>query len=246
MSAVHEVPHAVHELASRLRDLGWVADLLVGGSLATGDHRPGVSDLDLVAVSDGPVSVGRRAAIVELHQRLDAGPAAGSRLGCTYVPAEDLHDLAARHATWTHGRLVDRPLSSIARAEVVRHGFPVLGRPPVDVLPAMSDDDVRRAARSELLGYWSRAVRRPWWWLDPSLVDLGLLTMARARHTWRTGQLLTKTAALDLVDAPAPLVADLRARRHGEHVRSPRATSAWAAWSDARRTTRAAQEWRLP
>ena len=246
MTGVPEVPHAVHELASGLRDLGWVADLLVGGSLATGDHRPGVSDLDLVAVTDGPVTGVRRAAVVELHQRLDAGPAAGAHLGCSYVPAEDLPDLAARHATWTHRRLVDRPLSAIARAEVVRHGFAVLGRPPADVLPAMSDDDVRRAVRSELLGYWSLAVRRPWWWLDPSLADLGLLTMARARHTWRTGRLLTKTAALDLVHAPAPLVADLRARRDGEPVRSPRATSAWAAWSDARRTTRAAQEWRLP
>ncbi|MGV3562285.1 MAG: hypothetical protein ACO1ON_03295 [Nocardioides sp.] len=141
---------------------------------------------------------------------------------------------------------MDRPLSAIGRAELVRHGFAVLGRSPADVLPGMTDDDVRRAARSELTGYWTLAVRRPWWWLDPSLVDLGLLTMARARYTWRTGQLLTKTAAVDLVGAPAPLVADLRARRDGEQVRSPRVSSAWAAWSDARRTTRAAQEWRLP
>lgn len=246
MTAEPEVPLAVRELRAGLRRLGWVTDLWVGGSLATGDHRAGVSDLDLVALSDGPVSGARRAAAAEVHRSLDADPASGAQLGCVYVPAEDLLGLAARHATWTHCRLVDRPLSAIGRAELVRHGFAVLGRSPADVLPGMTDDDVRRAARSELTGYWTLAARRPWWWLDPSLVDLGLLTMARARYTWRTGQLLTKTAAVDLVGAPAPLVADLRARRDGQQVRSPRVSSAWAAWSDARRTTRAAHEWRLP
>ena len=40
---------AVEELGSRLTALGWVSDLWVAGSLATGDYVPGVSDLDLVA-----------------------------------------------------------------------------------------------------------------------------------------------------------------------------------------------------
>ena len=43
------------ELGRRLSELGWMTDLWVAGSLATGDYVPGVSDLDLVAVADGPV-----------------------------------------------------------------------------------------------------------------------------------------------------------------------------------------------
>ena len=43
------VPPVVRQLAERLVDIGWVTDLLVAGSLATGDYVPGVSDLDLVA-----------------------------------------------------------------------------------------------------------------------------------------------------------------------------------------------------
>jgi hypothetical protein len=33
-------PPAVRQLAERLDELGWVTELLVAGSLATGDYRP--------------------------------------------------------------------------------------------------------------------------------------------------------------------------------------------------------------
>jgi Nucleotidyltransferase domain len=47
-----ETVHAVlRELGSRLEALGVTDALRVGGSLATGDYVPGVSDLDLVAVT---------------------------------------------------------------------------------------------------------------------------------------------------------------------------------------------------
>jgi hypothetical protein len=52
---MNDVPPAVSELAVGLAGLGWVRDVWVAGSLATGDYVPGVSDLDLVAVVDaGP------------------------------------------------------------------------------------------------------------------------------------------------------------------------------------------------
>ncbi len=53
-------PPAVVEFGERLAELGLVRDLLVAGSLATGDYVPGVSDLDLVAVVNGPVDSPRR------------------------------------------------------------------------------------------------------------------------------------------------------------------------------------------
>ena len=236
-----ERPHpAVASLAARLEELGWVRDLLVAGSLATGDYVPGVSDLDLVAVVAGPVDQVRTATLVALHAELDRGDAAGAHLGCVYVDERRLGEPAHRHATWTHGVLVERILSGVTRAELVRHGFPVLGRAPGDLLPAMSDDDVRAAARAELRGYWAWAVRRPHLWLDPALADLGLTSMARGRHALRTGRLLPKTAAIGQVRAPAWLVEDLRARRRGEPVVSPRLRTGWIAWRDARATTRAA------
>lgn len=227
---------AVDTFASRLAGLGWVTHLWVAGSAATGDHREGVSDLDLVALVDGPVGDERRAALTRIHSDLDAGPAAGADLGCVHVEAARLPDVRAVHPTWTHGGWVERPLSLITRAELALHGIGVLGHPPQGVVPPVDADDVRAAARAEVTGYWTWAARRPWLWLDPVIADLGLTGMARARAEVATGTLLTKTEAIEQAAAPEWLKADLRARRHGAGRRSPRLRTAWTAWRDARRT----------
>lgn len=243
---MRNLPPGVAALREELLGLGWVRDLFVGGSAATGDYVRGVSDLDLVAVTSGEVGPERRAALVALHRALDGGAAAGLSLGCVYVHDLSLVDPRAVHPTWTHGRFVDRVLSGVARAELVRDGFAVLGRAPQDVLAAMTDDDVRRASHAELTGYWARAAARPWWWLDPVLVDLGLTSMARGRHALATGQLLTKTHAIEVSRAPVWLITQMRARRQGKDVASPRLLAAWIAWRDARRTTTIARQRKPP
>jgi Nucleotidyltransferase domain len=233
---VTDLPPAVTQLADRLADAGWVLDLFVAGSLAMGDYVPGVSDIDLVALVDGPSDEPRLATLTELHQNLDRGAAAGLDLGCVYVNAGQLSDRDALHATWTHGSLVHRILSGVTRAELVRHGFALIGRPPAAVLPDVSDDDVRRAARAELCGYWAWASRRPLMWLNPVIADLGLTSMARGRYALETGRLLTKSRAIEKAHAPAWLRRELAARRRGETVVSPRVRTALIAWRDARRT----------
>ena len=232
---------ALDELGARLARLGWVSDLWVAGSLATGDYLPGVSDLDLVAVAEGEVSDERQAVLAALHRDLDAGVAAGQDLGCVYVDRARLLEAGARHPTWTHGGLVQRILSGVTRAELVRHGYALLGRAPSGVLPPMSDEDVREGAHAEVTGYWAWAARRPWMWLDPVIADLGLTAMARARHSLATGQLLTKSAAVEQAAAPAWLIDQLRARRRGHQVMSPRVRTGLIAWRDARRTVRRAR-----
>jgi hypothetical protein len=157
-----------------------------------------------------------------------------------YVDASVVEDRAVRHPTWTHGSLVDRILSGITRAELVLHGYAVLGRPPAEVLPPMSADDVREAARAEVTGYWAWAARRPWMWRHPVIADLGLTSMARGRYALATGRLLTKSEAIEQAAAPGWLVEQLRARRRGEDVVSPRWRTGWIAWRDARRTVTAA------
>jgi hypothetical protein len=226
----------VSHLADRLAGLEWVTDLMAAGSLATGDYVPGVSDLDLVALTRGPVGPPRQEALAGLHRDLDDDLARGLDLGCVYVDVNTLADPRARHPTWTHGVLVHRILSGITRAELVRYGFAVRGRPPAAVFPQMTDDDVRCAARAEICGYWAWATRRPHMWLNPEIADLGLTSMARGRYALQTGRLLTKTQAAQQAQAPAWLREQLAARRRGEHVTSPRFRTALIAWRDARRT----------
>jgi hypothetical protein len=159
----------VAEFAGRLAGLGWISDVFVAGSLATGDYVPRVSDLDLVALVDGPVDQRRQGALAAVHHGVDQGAGAGLNLGCVHVDAATLAEGRRKHPTWTHGVLVWRILSGITRAELVRYDHAVVGRSPRTVLPAVSDDDVRDATRAELIGYWTWAVRRPWIWLDPRL-----------------------------------------------------------------------------
>ncbi|OKI65909.1 nucleotidyltransferase domain-containing protein [Micromonospora sp. CB01531] len=229
-------PPVVEEFGRELAALGWVSGLLVAGSLATGDYIPRVSDLDLVALVDGPVEEARQAALADVHRRLDAGTGSGLNLGCVYVDTAIALDVGVRHPTWTHGQLVQRILSGITRAELVRHGYPIFGPVPRDIFPPMSNDDVRAAAHAELTGYWAWAARRPWLWWDPVIADLGLTSMARGRHALGTGELLTKSGAVQQAAAPAWLIEQLAARRRGESMPSPRLRTALIAWRDARRT----------
>ena len=67
------------EAADRLSRLGWVTDLWAAVSLALGDYVPGVSDIDLVAVVEGPIGTDRRSALAQVHRSLDAGAAAALR-----------------------------------------------------------------------------------------------------------------------------------------------------------------------
>jgi len=105
----------------------------------------------------------------------------------------------------------------------------------------MSANEVREAARAELTAYWAWAARRPMMWLDPVMMDLGLTSMARGRHTLLTGELLTKTRAIEKANAPAWLVDQVRARRQGRDVTSPRLHAAHIAWRDARITVAEAE-----
>jgi hypothetical protein len=116
-----------------------------------------------------------------LHRELDGGIAQGLDLGCMYVDAGRLADAGARrHPVWTHGSLAHRVLSGVTRAELVRQGFAVMGRPPSALLPDMTDDDVRSAARAELCGYWAWASHRTGW--PPRLANLHLhVSQARPR-----------------------------------------------------------------
>ena len=74
-----------------------VPDLLVAGSLATGEYVQGVSDLDLVALVEGRLDSAREAVLVRIHQDLDRGLAGD--LGCVYVegPQVERHRGAAPH-----------------------------------------------------------------------------------------------------------------------------------------------------
>jgi len=229
---------ALDDFVSQLATIEDVEAVWVGGSLATGDHVPGVSDLDLVALTRVTLDGDALEQIAAIHTELDAGAAAGMNLGCQYADRDSLADATIERPTWTHGELITRAVSLVTRVELAVHGSALTGPPPHDVLPAETGHMVVAASQSELAGYWSWAARHPqMFWRLPVMVDLGLTAMARARHGISRGELLTKSAAIEQAHAPDWLKEQLRARRRGEQLASPRWRAAYIAWRDVQRTT---------
>jgi hypothetical protein len=202
--------------AEALRAEAHVVAFYVGGSLALGDYRPGRSDLDLAAILARPLTRAERTSLIALHRRIGT-----AGLHCAYVPEGEIGEVARPHLAWAHERLFRRPFSGIARAELLHGGITLYGPAPAELIPPISRAALAEAARTELDGYWRRALRWPRRWRTDLHVDLGLTTLSRARATIAEGRLLTKSEAiarLPSMGVPEALAAEIAARRAGEQV----------------------------
>ncbi|MFF5288269.1 nucleotidyltransferase domain-containing protein [Paractinoplanes globisporus] len=212
LSVVPVVPR----FAAAIREVAGVTAFYAGGSIGSGDYRPGISDLDLVAVIGGPLTRSNRDRLRTLHRTLGV-----AKLHCAYVPSNDISDISRKHVTWAHEQLFRRPLSGISRAELHQFGVTVYGPPPGELVPPVDRGALAEAARVELRGYWTGAVRRPRVWRTDLHVDLGLTTVSRADVTIAEGRLITKREAIDRLPSlgvPDDLTSEIRRRRAGETV----------------------------
>ena len=212
LSVAPVVPH----FAAAIREVAAVTAFYAGGSIGSGDYRPGISDLDLVAVIAAPLTRARRDRLRSLHRTLGV-----AKLHCAYVSLPDISDVSRKHVNWAHERMFRRPLSGISRAELHQFGVTVYGPPPAELVPPIGREELATAARVELRGYWTGAVRRARVWRTDLHVDLGLTTVSRAGVTIATGRLITKREAIDRLPSlgvPEALADEIRRRRAGEPV----------------------------
>jgi hypothetical protein len=200
---------------------GVVAGLYVAGSLATGDYRPGVSDIDAVALVHRAPAPATRAALVAVHQRLSREVDGGKALHCVYVPSDQVAHVGRKHWTWAFDELFRRPFSGLARAELLADPIVVAGPSPSQWLPPMRIDDIRDAVRAELGGYWMKALGKRSIWLQDVYVDIALTVWARADATISDGTLITKTEAIARLAnsrLPPDVVDGVFRRRQGQVV----------------------------
>src|SRR6185436_18331095 len=99
------VAPVVPRFAAAIREVAGVTAFYAGGSIGSGDYRPGISDLDLVAVIGAPLTRSRRDRLRSLHRTLGV-----AKLHCAYVPLPDISDLTRKHVNWAHERMFRRPL----------------------------------------------------------------------------------------------------------------------------------------
>jgi hypothetical protein len=190
----------------------------VHGSFAGGDYQPGRSDLDLIAVLDRPCSTAEEERLGDVHERLVRTIPLASKLHCSYVAVSELDDPAHQHLTWAHEELMRRPVSPVTRRELHDFGMVLHGPAPAALLPPVTDRQLTEFVIEDLKSFWKPALDHPERWQRDIWVDLGLLTLARARVTLRTGKLISKAEALDVLaelGAPADVVDDIRERRYG-------------------------------
>ncbi|MFE6173848.1 nucleotidyltransferase [Streptomyces sp. NPDC056464] len=199
------------------------------GSLAGGDYQEGRSDLDLIAVLEGPPTPRTIWRLAKLHARLRTAPLA-DRLHCTYLTPDAVDDVDRRHLTWAHQQLFKRPVTPVTRRELHAFGRVLRGTAPAGLLPPVTDRELGEFVVSDQRDFWRPAVDDARLWTRDVWVDLGLITFARASVTAREGRLISKREALDLLPglgAPVEVVEDIRRRRY-EDAAPP--TEEWAAY----------------
>jgi hypothetical protein len=216
-----DATRVLERFAASVSQLVAARSLYAGGSIASGDFHEGGSDFDLVALIEAPLDEARQSALRALHLSLMADEPLAIKLHCVYVPLTEVDDVAAAHLTWAHGELYGRPLSGVARAELLEVGVTVFGRPPGELVPPVSRSALSSAVRGELAGYWTDALGKPHLWLQDVYVDLGLLILPRAAATLREGRLITKREALTQLESfgvDPQWASEIARRRSGEQV----------------------------
>ncbi|MGQ4385727.1 nucleotidyltransferase [Streptomyces sp. SAS_270] len=199
------------------------------GSLAGGDYQEGRSDLDLIAVVERPMTLAGVRGVVRLHRGLrKAGPLA-ENVHCSYLTPDAMADVDHSHLTWAHDRLMRRPVTPVTRRELHAFGLVLDGKPPEDLLPPVSDAELREFVVRDQREFWRPSVDKARLWTRDIWVDLGMVTFARASVTLREGRLISKREALDLLlglGAPVEVVDDIGGRRYGGDWRAGAAAEA--------------------
>lgn len=205
-----EVAAAVVTLFGELIDAalpGRLTGLYLVGSLALGDFRPGISDVDFVAVLDTPAVGSDLDALQRVHDAIDAR-ADLPVLDGVYVTADaferepELANPAPHHVSGAFVRTGDGfELNPVTWATLSRHGVAARGPHAATLRIAVEDRVLAAWCLSNLSDYWSnyatsaRSLLRD---LDPDVeLPAQLLAWAvtgppRLHFTIATGHITTK------------------------------------------------------
>ena len=177
--------------------------LYLHGSLAYGDFNPQTSDIDFVAVTDGPLPTGTYLALKELHTHLfTSGLAWAQKIEGAYIPKETLrrHDPNAAPVPWlgADGHFaLEAPGSDwmIQRRILREKGVVVAGPPLKPMIDPVSSDDLREAVRTNLRDWWSPPLPAPERFQRADYQAYAVLTMCRSLYVLEHGRIASKPEA---------------------------------------------------
>lgn len=176
---------------------GDVYGIWLYGSVVMDDFRPGWSDIDFAALTNGPVFEDQAEQLVTLRQQMlekePGNPYYRSFEGVIANLDEYRGKTFRRLVYWGTGgqRVTDRYEPDVFSAfELAKYGKPVYGGNPW-ILPAPGREELVRAVREHYESIRKYAVQT-----NESLYSCGwLLDIARCIYTLRTGDVISKTRA---------------------------------------------------
>ncbi|HVP06046.1 MAG TPA: aminoglycoside adenylyltransferase domain-containing protein [Dehalococcoidia bacterium] len=211
-----EVVPLLDALLAGIRDaLGEnIVGVYLRGSLALGDFDPASSDVDLLVVTERPLSDAEFAALARLHDRIDQH-AFNRRYEVSYIDRRSIRRF--RPGERTHPAICtdDPPFALtghrhnwvLERWTVREHGVTLMGPEPRTLIDPISPSEIRAAVREEL------AERDRHWhdgsWPRSEIAHRGaqtfeVHTVCRALHTLATGEVATKPQATAWARANLP------------------------------------------
>lgn len=213
---------AAAPLVEALRDgiRGALGENVVGvylrGSLALGGFDPETSDVDVLVVTQSPVSDAEFESLAALHERI---PARDNEFGrhyeVSYVDCASIRRFAPgerRHPTigsdWPFGRSDHRDNFTLERWTVRERGVTLIGPDPKTLIDPISKQELQEAARSELRTRtedWARElIEAPDWLRTRYYQAFEIETVCRALYTVACGELPTKPQAVEWALATLP------------------------------------------
>jgi len=188
----------MQSLASGLRSIlgARLIGLYLGGSFSLGDFWEATSDLDFLAVTDGPLSPEDLLAIGLLHRELLQTHRLASRLEGDYAPRQTL--IAEGTTVPVPGcergiflpRVGEVMLSADNIYNLREQGIAFAGPPPCQALPAVSREQVRAAVRTMLAEGHGTCE-------SPHEAADNLLSLCRSLCALETGEPTTKSQGAD-------------------------------------------------
>jgi hypothetical protein len=224
--------------------------LYLFGSLPAGAFRPGKSDLDLVAVLDADVQDGvELEALTELHSGFVADhPEWSERVEVGYISLAVLQTLGETPTGRAAAIGPGEPLQikdvgaewTLNWRSVCRQGETIVGPPPLEIGPEITDEAFRRAVELQLEA-WTKDVRAPWVAYVPAHQGYIVVTICRALYALSTGEQTSKEDAVAWAAERSPawsdFVNDALAQYRADLTKQHTATIAFVdyAASEARR-----------
>jgi len=173
------------------------------GSLATGDFEPDRSDIDILLVTERPVSGPQFAFLTEMHTQIAQGDNTyAQRLEAAYIDLENLRSYLPDQQFPTLGQgpgeeliwQIHGPNWMLERSTVREDGITLYGPDPKTLIDPIPQDLLRKASASRMADWaeWARDETDPEWSTPLTHKAYAIETMCRAIYTIEHGLIASK------------------------------------------------------